>query len=145
MSVLDTKHVTFNIEPVLAYYAYLTHVNVQPLRTSHCKNLDIIITPLVRHVTDANAVLSNIRIGSLQKQNSALMIPKGSVDKIPGLCAVGSTMAALAGVLVHDIMVQGNWFPRIFENHYRLSSRTSNNMTTATMGIPLESHMDMAP
>ena len=75
---------------------------------------------------------------------SRLFVPKGT--RPPKLRALGSTLAAMAGVPIPDIMVQGNWSsPKIFEKHYRLSSVISNNLSVSTLGIPLEPHMDMAP
>ncbi|KAG0281534.1 hypothetical protein BGZ96_001101, partial [Linnemannia gamsii] len=61
----------------------------------------------------------------------------------PKLRALGSTLAAMAGVPIPDIMFQGNWSsPKIFEKHYRLSSIISNNLSVSTLRIPLEPHMD---
>ncbi|KAG0297835.1 hypothetical protein BGZ97_004214, partial [Linnemannia gamsii] len=47
---------------------------------------------------------------------SRLFVPKGT--RPSKLHALGSTLAAMAGVPIPDIMVQGNWSnPRIFEKH----------------------------
>ncbi|KAG0251024.1 hypothetical protein BGZ95_007013 [Linnemannia exigua] len=68
---------------------------------------------------------------------SRLFVHKGT--RPPKLRALGSTLAAMAGVPIPDIMVQGNWSsPKIFEKHYRLSSVISNNLSVSTLEIPLE-------
>jgi hypothetical protein len=49
--------------------------------------------------------------------------------------AIGSTLAAIAGISTQDIMVQGNWSsPKVFNKHYRISSQTAANFTSVVLG-----------
>lgn len=132
-----SPHPVANLCPVKAYEAYVQRIHDHPIRVAHHKDRDRIIMPLLRYVKDPTKPLTSVRIGVLQKQVSALMFPPGTAvpKTLPSLRAMGSTLAAMAGVPVADIMVQGNWSsPKIFEQHYRLSSTTSTNMSTSTLG-----------
>jgi hypothetical protein len=69
------------------------------------------------------------------RQISRLFVPKGV--RPPKLCALGSTLAAMAGVPIPDIMVQDNWSsPKIFENHYRLFSVIPKQSVCFHVGDP---------
>ncbi|KAF9404930.1 hypothetical protein BGZ94_003874, partial [Podila epigama] len=109
----------------------------------HPKDPEVKITPLIRHSKDLSKPLLTTTINVYMNAITRCMLPAGV--RPPMLRALGSTLADLAGVPVADIMVQGNWSsPKIFEKHNRLSSATTNNMSLSTLGIPLESHTDMA-
>jgi hypothetical protein len=131
-----SPHFITNLCPVKTYEAYVERIQDHPIRIAHHKDSKRIIMPLLHYIKDPTKALTSARIGVLQKQVSALMFPEGTeVPKtLPSLRAMGSTLAAMAGVPVADIMVQGNWSsPKIFEQHYRLSSTTSTNMSTYTL------------
>ncbi|KAG0301231.1 hypothetical protein BGZ99_003528 [Dissophora globulifera] len=128
-----SRHPDAQICPVQAYNAYRARTLATDIPTSHPKDPNCMITSLIRHSKHpAKAVLSTT-ISVYMNAVSRLMVPTGA--RPPKLRALGSTLAALAGVAVADIMVQGNWSsPKIFEKHYRLSSTTANNMSLSTLG-----------
>ncbi|KAI8596982.1 hypothetical protein EDD21DRAFT_311470 [Dissophora ornata] len=130
--------------PVKAYEVYRTRTTSMDIPVAHTKDPERKITPLLRHSKNLERPLRSSTISVYMNSISSLFLPKGATP--PKLRALGSTLAAMAGVPVPDIMVQGNWSsPKIFENHYRLSSMVSNNLSHSTLGIPLQPHMDMAP
>ncbi|ORE05849.1 hypothetical protein BCV72DRAFT_208465 [Rhizopus microsporus var. microsporus] len=53
---------------------------------------------------------------------------------VPKARALGATLAAQAGIAVDDTVVHGNWSSKAtFEQFYRISSMTNNNLTLATL------------
>ncbi|ORX42433.1 hypothetical protein DM01DRAFT_1275152, partial [Hesseltinella vesiculosa] len=59
------------------------------------------------------------------------LIPRPAHVKRPKARALGSTLAAIRGVAIDDILVQGNWTSRnVFHDHYRLSSAHSSDITS---------------
>lgn len=140
-----SPHTDPKLCPVSAYTAYIARLSDISLRFPHPKDPDRDMVPLIRFVNDESAVARPATIsGHMYKISQKMALPDA---KAPKLRALGSTLAALAGVPIPDIMVQGNWSsPKVFEKHYRLSSATANNISVSALGmIPLESHTDMAP
>lgn len=129
LGFVDTKHEIYSIDPVLTFFRSSPNNQALPL------------TELAKKLTEQ---VVSTTISVYMNTISRLFVPKGT--RPLKLRALGSTLAAMAGVPIPDIMVQGNWSSsKIFEKHYRLSSVISNNLSVSTLGIPLESHMDMAP
>ncbi|KAF9102087.1 hypothetical protein BGX30_009347, partial [Mortierella sp. GBA39] len=130
--------------PVQAYTDYRSRTKAADVSVPHPKDKAHSIVPLLRNSRKLTEQVVSTTISVYMNTISRLFVPKGT--RPPKLRALGSTLAAMAGVPIPDIMVQGNWSsPKIFEKHYRLSSVISNNLSVSTLGIPLESHMDMAP
>ncbi|KAF9176512.1 hypothetical protein BGZ51_000496 [Haplosporangium sp. Z 767] len=128
-----SRHPDPAVCPVRAYLAYRSRTLAMDLPTPHPKDPLCKITPLIRYLKDQHKPVVSTTISVFMDSISRMMVPKGK--KPPKLRALGSTLAALAGVPVADIMVQGNWSsPKIFEKHYRLSSSTANNMSISTLG-----------
>jgi hypothetical protein len=139
-----SRHTDLAICPVHAYSVYRTRTTSMDAPVPHPKDETHYIVPLLRHSKRPSEPLVSTTISVYMNTISRLFLPNGV--RPPKLRALGSTLAAMAGVPIPDIMVQGNWSsPRIFEKHYRLSSVVSNNLSVSTLGIPLEPHMDMAP
>lgn len=139
-----SKHSDQAVCPVHAFTIYRARTMAADVPIPHPKDDKQFITPLFRHSNNPAKPLCSTTISVYMNTISRLFVPKGV--RPPKLRALGSTLAAMAGVPIPDIMVQGNWSsPRIFEKHYRLSSVISNNLSVSTLGIPLEPHMDMAP
>ena len=132
------KHITIKphpdpaLCPVQVLLAYVQRI-VRPWAThSHPKDKTYKIVPLVRQAEDYHVPVSAAWIRALMNQVTNKMLPAG---RVPSTRALGSTLAAVSGVPITDIMVQGNWSsPRIFEKHYCLSSSTSSNFSTSTLG-----------
>ncbi|KAF9943546.1 hypothetical protein BGZ70_005810 [Mortierella alpina] len=102
-------------------------------RSGIVRDPEVRITPCIRYSKDLTKPLLSTTISVYMKTITRLMVPPGV--RFPKLRALGSTLAALAGVPVADIMVQGHWSsPKIFEKHYRLSSATANNISLSTLG-----------
>ncbi|KAG0195160.1 hypothetical protein BGX28_002116, partial [Mortierella sp. GBA30] len=128
-----SRHPDVQICPVHAYTTYRSRTLAMDLPVPHPKDPSCMITPLVRQAKDLSKVVVSTTISVYMNTVSRMMIPAGA--RPPKLRALGSTLAALAGVPVADIMVQGHWSsPKIFEKHYRLSSATTNNMSLSTLG-----------
>ncbi|KAF9340385.1 hypothetical protein BGX26_009012 [Mortierella sp. AD094] len=126
-------HPDTSLCPVRAYTAYLARLTEVAIRVPHPKDPVREYTPLIRFTKDHSKPATATTIAGHMNRVSALMVPKGS--KAPKLRALGSTLAAISGVPIADIMVQGNWSsPKVFEKHYRLSSATSNNISLSTLG-----------
>jgi hypothetical protein len=143
--VTISPHSNPRLCPVNAYTAYVSRLKDTSLTVPHPKDPERSIAPLIRFVKDHSQAAQATTIGQHMARITKRMI---APDKAaPKLRALGSTLAALAGVPVADIMVQGNWSsPKVFERHYRLSSAIASNISVSTLGmIPLESHTDMAP
>ncbi|KAG0009524.1 hypothetical protein BGZ81_003336 [Podila clonocystis] len=139
-----SRHQDLAICPVHAYTAYRSRTEPMDVAVPHPKDKTYSIVPLLRHSKRPSEPLVSTTISVYMNTVSRLFVPKGT--RPPKLHALGSTLAAMAGVPIPDIMVQGNWSsPKIFEKHYRLSSVVANNLSISTLGIPLEPHMDMAP
>jgi len=121
--------------PVEAYLEYTHRIRDSTLTIKHHMNESIEITPLLRFIKDPNKALRVNTIGVYMSTISK-MIPGLPVDKPPPKArAIGSTLAAMSGTATQDIMVQGNWSSTaIFEKHYRLSNRTSSNITSVVLG-----------
>ncbi|KAF8945137.1 hypothetical protein BGZ46_006103, partial [Entomortierella lignicola] len=120
------KHITIGghpdpaLCPVKAYTAYLARLDEVDIRVPHPKDPTREYTPLIRFTKDHSKPATSTTIAGHMNRVSSLMVPKGS--KAPKLRALGSTLAAISGVPIADIMVQGNWSsPKVFEKHYRLS------------------------
>ncbi|KAI9305829.1 hypothetical protein BJ944DRAFT_161012 [Cunninghamella echinulata] len=59
---------------------------------------------------------------------------------IPKTEAFGSTIAAVSGMSVDDIMIHGNWSSKVvFEFFYGLSLKVSSNMTETTLDQQIKS------
>ncbi len=128
-----SRHPDVHICPVQAYSAYRTRTLATDIPLPHPKDPAVRITPLIRHSKDLTKPLLSTTISVYMNTITRLMLPPGV--RPPKLRALGSTLAALAGVPVADIMVQGHWSsPKIFEKHYRLSSATTNNISLSTLG-----------
>ncbi|KAF9176807.1 hypothetical protein BGZ51_009622 [Haplosporangium sp. Z 767] len=128
-----SRHPDPAICPVQTYLAYRSRTLAMDLPTPHPKDPLCKITPLIRYLKDQHKPVVATTISVFMNSISRKMVPEGK--KPPKLRALGSTLAALAGVPVADIMVQGNWSsPKIFEKHYRLSSSTANNLSISTLG-----------
>jgi len=139
-----SRHKDLAICPVQAYTDYRSRTKTADVPVPHPKDKTHSIVPLLRNSKKPTEPVVSTTISVYMNTISRLFIPKGA--RPPKLRALGSTLAAMAGVPIPDIMVQGNWSsPKIFEKHYRLSSVISNNLSVSTLGIPLEPHMDMAP
>jgi len=133
------KHVTISphpdpkLCPVEAYTSYLARLPDPLMRYPHPKDPDRDMAPLIRFINNLSQVARPTTISCHMAKVSQKMAIQGS--KAPKLRALGSTLAAIAGVPVADIMVQGNWSsPKVFEKHYRLSSATANNISISTLG-----------
>ncbi|KAG0195679.1 hypothetical protein BGX33_002827, partial [Mortierella sp. NVP41] len=139
-----SRHTDLAICPVHAYTVYRSRTTSMDVPIPHPKDKTHSIVPLLRNSKKPSEPVVATTISVYMNTISRLFVPKGT--RPPKLRALGSALAAMAGVPIPDIMVQGNWSsPRIFEKHYRLSSVVSNNLSVSTLGIPLEPHMDMAP
>ncbi|KAG0246215.1 hypothetical protein BG011_002522, partial [Mortierella polycephala] len=113
-----SRHPGPTVCPVQACLAYRSRTFAMDLPTPHPKDPLCKITPLIRYLKDQHKPVVATTISVFMDSISRRMVPKGK--KSPKLRALGSTLAALAGVLVAGIMVQGNWSsPKIFEKHYR--------------------------
>ncbi|KAG9060778.1 hypothetical protein KI688_008896 [Linnemannia hyalina] len=130
-----SRHKDLAICPVQAYIDYRSRTKTADISVPHPKDKAHSIVPLLRNSRKLTEQVVSTTISVYMNTISRLFVPKGT--RPPKLRALGSTLAAMAGVLIPDIM--------IFEKHYRLSSVISNNLSVSTLGIPLESHMDMAP
>jgi hypothetical protein len=139
-----SRHTDLAICPVHAYTTYRSRTMAMDVPVPYPKDNTHSIVPLFRHSKRPTEPVVSTTISVYMNTISRLFVPKGT--RPPKLRALGSTLAAMAGVPIPDIMVQGNWSsPKIFEKHYRLSSVILNNLSVSTLGIPLEPHMDMAP
>ena len=139
-----SRHTDLVICPVHTYTIYPSRTTSMDVPVLHPKDNTHSIVPLLRNSNKPSEAVVATTISVYMNTISRLFVPKGT--RPPKLCALGSALAAMAGIPILDIMVQGNWSsPRIFEKHYRLSSVVSNNLSVSTLGIPLESHMSMAP
>ncbi|KAG0271800.1 hypothetical protein BGZ96_005618, partial [Linnemannia gamsii] len=118
-----SRHQDLAICPVQAYTAYRSRTMSMDVPVPHPKDKTYSKRPSEPLVSSTISVYMNTI--------SRLFVPKGT--RPPKLRALGSTLAAMAGVPIPDIMVQGNWSsPKIFEKHYRLSSVVSNNLSVPT-------------
>ncbi|KAF8910308.1 hypothetical protein BGZ58_005913 [Dissophora ornata] len=128
-----SRHPDPQVWPVQTHTTYRTRTLAMDIPTPHPKDPSCLITRLIRHSKDLSKAVLSTTISVYMNAISRLMVPAGV--RPAKLRALGSTLAALAGVPVADIMVQGNWSsPKIFEKHYRLSSTTANNMSISTLG-----------
>lgn len=128
-----SKHNDPAVCVVEAYHAYRARTLAMDLPIAHPKDPNYTIVPLIRNSTALVKPVTSTTISVYMNTVSRLMVPKNGT--LPKLRALGSTLAALAGVPIPDIMVQGNWSsPKIFEKHYRLASITATNISTSTLG-----------
>ncbi|KAG0206279.1 hypothetical protein BGX31_002819 [Mortierella sp. GBA43] len=107
-------HTDRKLCPVNAYTAYIARLTHPELSIPHPKDLDRTLSPLIRYAKDHSKVATTTTIGQHMARITRMMqIPD---KKAPKLRALGSTLAAIAGVPVVDIMVQGSWSsPKMFE------------------------------
>lgn len=121
--------------PVQVFEAYCARVASSPCLIEHPVFPHIRINAMFRSLQDSTASISVERIF---KHIQSLMMYVGRIEgaPLPKARALGSTLAAQAGVAMDDIVVHGNnWSSKeLFERFYRiLSVSTSNNFTTATL------------
>ncbi|OAQ27033.1 hypothetical protein K457DRAFT_668756 [Linnemannia elongata AG-77] len=118
--------------PVNTIRAYLDRHARSILKSPHPTLLDITIYPLIRYTKDATSALSSQRISKHIKSLMVLMpLANGSIPKAR---AAGSTIAALKGVPIDDVITQGNWASHsTYLRFYRISSRTRTNFTSVLL------------
>ncbi|KAF9079738.1 hypothetical protein BGX27_006030, partial [Mortierella sp. AM989] len=121
--------------PVEAYLEYTDRIKNNHMQSGHHKDASYKITPLIRFSKDLSRVLRVSSIGVYMSEITKKIRDLPSNKPPPKPRAIGSTLAAMAGVATQDIMVQGNWSsPKVFERHYRISSNTSSNFTSVVLG-----------
>ncbi|KAG0081109.1 hypothetical protein BGZ90_010148 [Linnemannia elongata] len=115
--------------PVNTIRAYLDRHAHPILKSPHLTLLDLTINPLIRYTKDATSAFSSQRIPKHIKSLIVLM-PLANCS-IPKSRAAGSTIAALKGVPIDDVITQGNWASHsTCLRFYRISSRTRTNFTS---------------
>ncbi|ORE04365.1 hypothetical protein BCV72DRAFT_313135, partial [Rhizopus microsporus var. microsporus] len=119
--------------PVTAYSVYVSRIASVTYYIAHPAFPLINIHCLFRSLADHSQPIGPERIS---KHIRRIMTQVGKPDDapVPKARALGATLAAQAGIAVDDIVVHGNWSSKaIFEQFYRISAMTNNNLTLATL------------
>ncbi|ORE06799.1 hypothetical protein BCV72DRAFT_206708, partial [Rhizopus microsporus var. microsporus] len=125
--------------PVTAYLVYVSRIASVTCYAAHSAFPSISIHCLFRSLADHSQPIWPERISKHIRQ---IMTHVGKPDDapVPKARALGATLAAQAGIAVDDIVVHSNWSSKtIFEQFYRISSMTNNNLTLATLDQQLRS------
>ncbi|CAO3600965.1 unnamed protein product [Absidia cylindrospora] len=116
-----------------AFPSYCSRLASVPIRNSH-PVLDVVtLNYRFRHTDDSSSPVSVSTIGRyINSIMEHLGLPAQA--PLPKARALGSTLAAKAGLSVDDIMAHGSWsYPAMFCTFYRLTSASATDFTFVTL------------
>ncbi|OMJ07797.1 hypothetical protein AYI69_g11320 [Smittium culicis] len=128
-------HTDIILCPVNAYMVYKEKIAVNLCPTPHANNSNWVVNRLIRYVkyTSKPLLVDSITqyihtISDLIRRDPEAPIPKGR--------AIGTTLAANAGVSSDDIVLHAFWSNyTIFDTYYRHSRNSSNNLTESILNL----------
>ncbi|GJJ74449.1 hypothetical protein EMPS_06807 [Entomortierella parvispora] len=123
--------------PVEAYKSYVARLEGSSVKPVKHPRINREYLPLIRHIRMGDRVVGSQTI-SRHIKNVSSRIPRQEGSSMPSGRSIGSSLAVEHGASVDEVQAQGFWaHSATFDAFYRLSKRTTTNLTKVTLTGPV--------